>query len=610
MCGIIGYIGFREAAPILMQGLQRLEYRGYDSSGQAVLQNGGTNKIVILRAIGKLSNLDELLQNNPLHGSMGIGHTRWATHGKPTEINAHPHRAGNVVVIHNGIIENHQELREELVGNGRTFISETDTEIIPHLIDQFMRTGLSFTAAMRATVQRLSGSFAIVAMCENEPDKLVVVKNATPVVIGYGNNENFVASDIPALLNYTRRVTFLEDGEMALLTRQNVVFSTFNGRPIVHIPQQVSWDVLSAQKDGYKHFLIKEIHEQPRAIEDTMRGRISKGTLGIRELYEHDDLLRNIKRLKLVACGTSWHACLVGKFFLEEIADIPVEVDYASESRYRKAPSNSDEGLVLITQSGETADTLAALELANQKSIPTIAICNVMGSSVSRKAKVVLATQAGPEMSVASSKAFTSQVATLYLFAIHMGILRGLVSEEQEHQLLEDMTHLPTLIQEVLANEKAIAKIARSYMHAQDFLYLGRGINYPVALEGALKLKEISYIHAEGYPAGEMKHGPIALVDDNVPVVVCIPKDELYAKTFSNMQEVEARGAQVIALTDAPSPELRKITKEIISVPTTNHFLMPILITIPLQLLAYHIAVYRGTDVDQPRNLAKSVTVE
>jgi glucosamine--fructose-6-phosphate aminotransferase (isomerizing) len=613
MCGIIGYVGYREAAPVLLQGLKRLEYRGYDSAGVAVFANGNSREgILVRRAVGKLGNLDQLLRDNPVHGTVGMGHTRWATHGRPSEENAHPHRAGTVVVIHNGIIENYLELREELRAKGRSFSSETDTEVISHLIDQLIHEGLSFSEATRATLQRLHGSFAIVVLCEREPGKIITAKNATPIVIGMGEGENFVASDIPALLDYTRQVAFLDDGEMAEVTREGVVFSDFYGRPIERTPRQITWDALTAQKGGYKHFLLKEIHEQPQALIDTMRGRIlaEDGDVSLGELDAHREALAAINRLTLVACGTAWHAGLTGKFFLEELARMPVEVDYGSEFRYRNSPLDDHTGVLAISQSGETLDTLAALEGGKAHGATTLAICNVVDASIPRKADVVIYTHAGPEMSVASTKAFTTQLTALYLLAVYLGRRRGVLTQEKGRRLIEDLMNLPTLIREVLSKDKAIEKIAKKYGHAKDFLYLGRGLNYPIALEGALKLKELSYIHAEGYPAGEMKHGPIALIDEEMPVVVCLPKDPVYAKTLSNMKEVEARGGRIIALTDAPSPELEEIAWEVIQVPTTNHLLMPILLTIPLQLLAYHIAVYRGTDVDQPRNLAKSVTVE
>jgi glucosamine--fructose-6-phosphate aminotransferase (isomerizing) len=613
MCGIIGYVGYREAAPVLLQGLKRLEYRGYDSAGVAVFANGSSREgIMVRRAVGKLGNLDQLLRDNPVHGTVGMGHTRWATHGRPSEENAHPHRAGTVVVIHNGIIENYVELREELRAKGRLFSSETDTEIISHLIDQLIHEGLSFSEATRATVQRLHGSFAIVVLCEREPGKIITAKNATPIVIGMGEGENFVASDIPALLDYTRQVAFLDDGEMAEVTREGVVFSDFYGHPIERTPRQITWDALTAQKGGYKHFLLKEIHEQPQALIDTMRGRIlaEDGDVSLGELDVHQEAIATLNRLTLVACGTAWHAGLTGKFFLEELARMPVEVDYGSEFRYRNSPLDDHTGVLAISQSGETLDTLAALEGGKAHGATTLAICNVVDASIPRKADVVIYTHAGPEMSVASTKAFTTQLTALYLLGVYLGRRRGVLTQEKGRRLIEDLMNLPTLIREILAKDKAIEKIAKKYGHAKDFLYLGRGLNYPIALEGALKLKELSYIHAEGYPAGEMKHGPIALIDEEMPVVVCLPKDPVYAKTLGNMKEVEARGGRIIALTDAPSPELEEIAWEIIQVPATNHLLMPILLTIPLQLLAYHIAVYRGTDVDQPRNLAKSVTVE
>lgn len=609
MCGIIGYVGHREAAPVLIQGLRRLEYRGYDSAGVAIFNGGG---IEVRRSVGKLSNLDQLLRDNPIHGNVGMGHTRWATHGRPSESNAHPHRAGKVVVIHNGIIENYLELRQELSAKGRTFSSETDTEVISHLIDEYIKSGMPFLSATRAALQRLHGAFSIVAECESEPGRILTAKNATPIVIGLGEGENFVASDIPALLDYTRKVVFLDDGEMAEITRESVQFSTFQGEAIEREPRQITWDALTAQKGGYKHFLLKEIHEQPQAIIDTMRGRllVNEGEVSLGEIEQHAAVFDAVKRITLVACGTAWHSCLIGKFFLEELARIPVEVDYGSEFRYRRSPLTPDTLVLAVSQSGETADTLAALEGGKAGGAKTMAICNVVDSSIPRKADMTVYTHAGPEMSVASTKAFTTQVTALYLLAVHLGRRRGVLDQVTSRKLIEDLVNLPNQVREVLSKEKTIEKIAKKYGHASDFLYLGRGVNYPIALEGALKLKEISYIHAEGYPAGEMKHGPIALIDEQMPVVVLLPKDPVYAKTLSNMKEVEARGGRIIVVTDAPSPELEEIAWEVIQVPTTNYLLMPILITIPLQLLAYHIAVYRGTDVDQPRNLAKSVTVE
>ncbi|MCY3770867.1 MAG: glutamine--fructose-6-phosphate transaminase (isomerizing), partial [Gemmatimonadetes bacterium] len=604
MCGIMGYVGHREAAPLLFQGLKRLEYRGYDSAGIAAFTNG---RIAIRRAVGKLAQLDQLLQAEPLPGSVGIGHTRWATHGPPSEENAHPHRAGDVVVIHNGIIENYLELRHELMGKGRTFSSETDTEVIAHLIDQYLQEGHSFREATRAALRHLSGSFALVALSERDPETLLTAKNATPIVIGLGEEESFVASDIPALLDYTRRVLFLDDGEMAEVSRRGVAISDFSGRPVEREPRHITWDPITAQKSGYKHFLLKEIHEQPQAIIDTMRSRIleESGEIALGELADRLPALDAVKRATLVACGTAWHACLVGKFLLEELAGLPTEVDYGSEFRYRPTPLDADSLVLAVSQSGETADTLAALEGGKNKGASTLAVCNVVDSSIARKSDMVVYTHAGPEISVASTKAFTTQLTALYLLALHLGQRRGVLDRNHGRKLIEDIVTLPALVQATLEKTKAIGKIAKKYGHASDFLYLGRGINYPIALEGALKLKELSYIHAEGYPAGEMKHGPIALIDEQMPVVVLLPKDPVYEKTLSNMKEVEARGGRIIALTDTPSPELEEIAWEIIPVPTTNHLVMPILLSIPLQLLAYHVAVYRGTDVDQPRNLAK-----
>ena len=608
MCGIIGYIGHREAAPVLLQGLKRLEYRGYDSAGVAIF-NG---KIEVRRSVGKLTNLDQLLRESPVLGAVGMGHTRWATHGRPSEANAHPHRAGKIVVIHNGIIENYLELRHELAGKGRTFSSETDTEVISHLIDDYVQEGLTFTHATREALQRLEGAFSIVALCEDEPGKILAAKNATPIVIGLGEGENFVASDVPAILDYTRKVAFLDDGEMAEITRDSVTITDFHGHPIERTPRQITWDALTAQKGGYKHFLLKEIHEQPQAIIDTMRGRllVNEGEVSLGELEEYATVLDSVKRISLVACGTAWHACLVGKFYLEELARIPAEVDYGSEFRYRHSPLDSGTLVLAVSQSGETADTLAALEGGKAHGAKTLAICNVVDASIPRKADITIYTHAGPEISVASTKAFITQVTALYLLAVYLGRRRGVLDKTRSSKLIEDIVNLPHQVQEVLRKEKQIEKVAKKYGQAKDFLYLGRGVNYPIALEGALKLKEISYIHAEGYPAGEMKHGPIALIDEEMPVVVLLPKDPVYAKTLSNMKEVEARGGRIIAITDTRSPELEEIAWEILDVPSTNHLLMPILLTIPQQLLAYHIAVYRGTDVDQPRNLAKSVTVE
>jgi len=608
VCGIVGYVGPREASPILMAGLRKLEYRGYDSAGLAIVAD---HRVEMRRCVGKLDNLAALLREQPLAGTPGIGHTRWATHGRPSEQNAHPHRAGEVVVIHNGIIENYLELRAALERRGRKMASETDTEVISHLIDEHVQRGGGLFEATRRAIKELEGSFSIVVLCESEPDRLVAAKSATPIVLGLGEGENFVASDIPALLEHTRRVVFMEDGEVAELTADRVTIHTFAGEPVTRAPRTVTWDPVTAQKGGYKHFLLKEIHEQPQAIIDTMRGRIVQEAGAVQLDADVDRLLEApIQRAVVVACGTAWHACLVGKFLLERLAGLRCEVDYGSEFRYRNPILDPQTLLVVVSQSGETADTLAAVEAGREKGTPVLAICNVVDSSIARRSSAVLYTHAGPEISVASTKAFTTQLTALYLLGLHLGRQRGLVDAERGRKLLGDLVALPHAVKDILAGEAAVERIARRYGKASDFLYLGRGVNYPVALEGALKLKEISYIHAEGYPAGEMKHGPIALINEQMPVVVLIPHDGVFQKTLSNLKEVESRGGRIIVVTDVPSPELEEVAADVLTVPRTNELLTPTLLTIPLQLLAYHVAVYRGTDVDQPRNLAKSVTVE
>jgi glucosamine--fructose-6-phosphate aminotransferase (isomerizing) len=608
MCGIVGYVGPREAPPILVSGLRKLEYRGYDSAGLATISD---HHIDVRRSVGKLDNLDAMLRAQPLHGTPGVGHTRWATHGRPSEQNAHPHRAGKVVVIHNGIIENFLELRHALAARGRTMASETDTEVISHLIDEFVAQGHGLAEATRRAIAQLEGSFAIVVLCESEPDRLVAAKNATPIVLGLGDGENFVASDIPAMLEHTRRVVFLEDGEVAEMTADRAVITTFEGAPVERAAKVVAWDAVTAQKGGYKHFLLKEIHEQPQAIIDTMRGRIlqEEGDVQL-DVEVTDNVPTDVERCVLVACGTAWHACLVGKFLIESLAGIPCEVDYGSEFRYRDPLLDPKTLLLVVSQSGETADTLAAVEAGRERGTPVLAVCNVVDSSIARRSNAVLYTHAGPEISVASTKAFTTQLTALYLLALHLGRRRGRIDADRGRQLLSDLVALPALVKEALSREKLIERVAKKYGQAQDFLYLGRGINYPVALEGALKLKEISYIHAEGYPAGEMKHGPIALINEEMPVVVLIPHDAVFQKTLSNLKEVESRGGRIIVVTDAKTTDLEEVAWEVLEVPATNQLLTPILLTLPLQLLAYHVAVYRGTDVDQPRNLAKSVTVE
>ncbi len=610
MCGIVGYVGSREADRVLISGLRKLEYRGYDSAGVATIDGGD---IKVRRAVGKLDNLVGVLSEDPLSGSTGIGHTRWATHGRPSQQNAHPHRSGDVVVIHNGIIENYVPLRERLISEGREIVSETDTEVISHLIDMEMNgRGGDLLDATRAALAQLEGSFAVVAMSRHEPSRLVAAKNATPVVIGVGESENFVASDIPALLDYTRDILFLEDGELADIRDSGVQVSTFAGKRVSRATKRVTWDPVTAQKGGYPHFLIKEINEQPQALIDTMRGRVAQdtGDVLLPELAGLEDHIKRAERIAIVACGTAWHAGLVGKFIFERFARTPTEVDYGSEFRYRDSVLTDKDLMVVISQSGETADTLAAVEAAAERGTPVVAVCNVVDSSIARKAEAVVYTHAGPEISVASTKAFTTQLASLYLLGLFMGRLTGRIDAALEAEAIQSLVEIPNIIKRTLVCEKEIQRIARRYAGAADMLYLGRGINYPIALEGALKLKEISYVHAEGYPSGEMKHGPIALIDENLPVVVIIPWDEVYGKTMGNLKEVESRGGRIIAVTDRADTELRQIAEAVIEIPSTSTSLMPMLTVIPLQLLAYHVAVERGTDIDQPRNLAKSVTVE
>jgi glucosamine--fructose-6-phosphate aminotransferase (isomerizing) len=608
MCGIVGYVGPKESTPILISGLRKLEYRGYDSAGIASFTN---SHIEVRRAVGKLDNLETALRSEPLHGTPGLGHTRWATHGRPSEQNAHPHRAGKVVVIHNGIIENYLAIRARLESRGRKMASETDTEVISHLIDEHVQQGLGLAEATRRAIRELHGSYAIVVMSESAPDTLVTAKSATPIVLGLGEGENFIASDIPALLEHTRKVLFLEDGEVAELTREKVAITTFDGTPVERDPKIIQWDAVTAQKGGYKHFLLKEIHEQPQAIIDTMRGRLLQEAGDVQlDADVVAKLPTDVKRCVLVACGTAWHACLIGKFLLERVAGIPCDVDFGSEFRYRDPILDEKTLLIVVSQSGETADTLAAVEAGRERGAPVLAVCNVVDSSIARRASAVLYTHAGPEISVASTKALTTQLTALYLLAVHLGRRRGVIDADRGRQLIADLVAVPSLVTECLGRERVIERIAKKYGQARDFLYLGRGINYPVALEGALKLKEISYIHAEGYPAGEMKHGPIALINEEMPVVVIIPHDSVFQKTLSNLKEVESRGGRIIVVTDARDADLEDVAWEVLTVPATNELLTPILMTIPLQLLAYYVAVYRGTDVDQPRNLAKSVTVE
>jgi glutamine---fructose-6-phosphate transaminase (isomerizing) len=627
MCGIVGYIGDKQAVPIIMDGLKRLEYRGYDSAGIAVLVAASPAKqsqIEIRRASGKLRNLEESLRQEPLEGNFGIGHTRWATHGRPTEENAHPHRdtKGDLVVVHNGIVENYLPLRHALQAKGHVFLSETDTEVIAHLIEAEYNNapeGLKLEDAVRRTIAQIQGVFAIAIISRKDPDKIVVARQGPPVVVGLGDNEYFVASDVPAILSHTRDMFFLADGDMAVLTREGVSLSDFSGNPITRAVSRIHWDPIMAEKGGYKHFMQKEIYEQPRAIRDTMLGRLGaeSGHVFLDELQIASEDLRRFRQIRIVACGTSWHSALAGKFLIERLARVPVEVDYGSEFRYRDPIIAPDTLTIVISQSGETADTLAAQREAKQKGSPTLAICNVVGSMITREAAGSLLTHAGPEIGVASTKAFTSQLTALFVFALYLAQERGTLDSTAIREHIEEALKIPGKMELILAQEVLYQNLARSLHKAKDFLYLGRGIHFPIALEGALKLKEISYIHAEGYPAGEMKHGPNALIDENLPVVVLAAYDPnnaesrtRYEKTVSNIQEVKARSGIVVAISNEGDQEIAGMADYVIPIPYSNEMLLPLLEIIPLQLLAYHIAVRLGCDVDQPRNLAKSVTVE
>ena len=614
MCGIIGYLGPKPIVPVLIDGLKRLEYRGYDSAGIALVKNGA---IEIRRSAGKLNRLEQVIATSPVDGEYGVGHTRWATHGRPTEENAHPHRdcTGKIVVVHNGIIENYLELKHELETAGHTFETETDTEVIAHLVEgEFKDDGLE--NAVRRSLQKLRGLFGIVLVHADDPGKIVAVRNGPPIVIGLGDDEFFVASDVPAILSHTRNVVFLGDEEMAILTRTGIEFTDYGGQTVSVSPQRIQWDPVMAEKAGYKHFMRKEIFEQPWALQETVLGRVYEehGRIFLGELELDDQALQSVEKVVILACGTSWHAALVGKFLIEQLARIQVEVDYGSEYRYRDPIGNDNTLAVVITQSGETADTLAALREAKTKNAKSIAICNVVGSMATRDADGIIYTHAGPEIGVASTKAFTSQLLALNLLALHLGRVRHELGADETREHINALTRLPGLIEQVLKQDRLIETIAKRFYRSSNFLYLGRGINYPVALEGALKLKEISYIHAEGYPAGEMKHGPIALIDENLPVVALVPQDKVFDKMRGNLQEAKTRGASIVVVSDAPRDAfeafLDRDTDYLIPVPSTHSLLTPIPMVVPLQLLAYHIAVLRGCDVDQPRNLAKSVTVE
>jgi glucosamine--fructose-6-phosphate aminotransferase (isomerizing) len=606
MCGIVGYVGAREATPILIGGLHRLEYRGYDSAGVAV-SNGG--EVHLVRCQGKLAALEKLLAEQPPKGSCGIGHTRWATHGRPSDENAHPLKAGPVSVVHNGIVENHVELRERLMATGRVFSSQTDTEVLAHLIDEALQAGAaSLGEAVRAALRQVRGAFAIAVISDRSPNVLIAAKNASPLVIGLGQGEMFIASDAPAILEQTREVLFLEDGDVVEVDRSGARITDLDGKPLVRQPRTLNWTAAQAEKAGYPHFMLKEIHEQPTAVADTLRGRLLPDSNDA--ILEDQEVSPLPDRVVILACGTSYHAGLVGKFLIENVARISCEVDLASEFRYREPVIGARDLVVGISQSGETADTLAAIKEAHARGARTLAICNVVDSAIPRACDLVLYTHAGPEIGVASTKCFTAQLAALTLLAIHLGRRNGALAGVAATELVKGLLHIPQKMSETLKDCGDLKDLARKYKHVHDFLFLGRGTNYPIALEGALKLKEISYIHAEGYAAGEMKHGPIALIGDGMPVVVICPQGKGYDKVLSNLAEVRARDGQVIAVATKGDKAILPLCEDVLWIPDAPPLLQPMLTVLPLQMLAYAVALARGNDVDQPRNLAKSVTVE
>ncbi|HEX7680795.1 MAG TPA: glutamine--fructose-6-phosphate transaminase (isomerizing) [Thermoanaerobaculia bacterium] len=611
MCGIIGYAGTRDVVPVLIGGLKKLEYRGYDSAGIAIIDSDG---VQVVRAEGKLSNLEAKLNKRPLHGTFGMGHTRWATHGKPNENNAHPHRdcSGQVVVIHNGIIENFLPIKQRLQKTGHEFKTETDTEVVAHLIEENMKDGTNFVDAVRKTLKELEGHYALVMIDGGDPGTIVAAKQGPPLVVGLGDNENFIASDVAPLLAYTRDVIYLEDGEYAVVDQHHVSVFDQRDQPIDREPKRILWDAVMAEKEGYRHYMLKEIHEQPRAVRDTFTGRMfeESGEIFFNDLQLTPDDWAKIRKVHIVACGTSWHSGLVGKFLLEEAARIPIEVDYGSEYRYRNPIIDENTLVIGVTQSGETADTIAGMQEAKRHGAKLITICNVIGAAATRMSDGVIYTNAGPEIGVASTKAFTTQLTAFYLLALYVRQLRGDDVDDRRYAMHE-LSVIPHKIEDILAKqEEHIEALAHKYYKSQDFLFLGRGVHYPIALEGALKLKEISYIHAEGYPAGEMKHGPIALIDENLPVVAIATHTSVYDKVVSNLQEVKARDGKLIVICDEGDEAMRNFADDVIEIPWTIEPLQPILSVIPTQLLAYYIALRRGCDVDQPRNLAKSVTVE
>jgi glucosamine--fructose-6-phosphate aminotransferase (isomerizing) len=609
MCGIVGYVGPKQAAPILLDGLRRLEYRGYDSAGLAIQSARG---IEIVRAVGKLENLTRAIEGAKLEGSTGIGHTRWATHGRPSEPNAHPHLVGDVAVVHNGIIENHLELKRELSAEGAVFSSDTDTEIVAHLVARARARTPNLFLAVRAALERVRGAYALAIVSGSEPGKIVVAKSASPLVIGIGDGEVLCGSDVPALLSHTRRMLFLDEGEMAELSANGVRVETLAGAKIAREPKRIDWSPVQAEKDGYKHFMLKEIFEQPRAIADTLRGRISldEAELVDGELGFDAKVAQGIERVVLLACGTSYHAALAGRYWIEQLARVPAHAELASEVRYREPVFTKKDLVIAVSQSGETADTLAAVRSAKEAGARILAVANVLDSAIPRVAEGCLYTHAGPEIGVASTKCFTAQLAALFMVAVHLGRRRGTLGEPRARELLRGLLEVPAAMRRTLERKDTVYEVARRWQHARHMLFLGRGLGFPIALEGALKLKEISYAHAEGYAAGEMKHGPIALIDEEMPVVVIAPHDSQYEKTLSNLQEVRTRDGRVISVVTDGDDQAARLSEHVLEVPPVPELLLPLVTVLPLQLLAYFIAELKGTDVDQPRNLAKTVTVE
>jgi len=613
MCGIVGYVGDKSAVGIILEGLKRLEYRGYDSAGIAVLAPSGT--LEVRRAAGRIKNLEGILRERPLTGAIGIGHTRWATHGRPSDDNAHPHTdcSGTLVVVHNGILENYLEIKERLQAQGHTFKSETDTEVIAHLIEHHLKTTPRLERAVKAALAEFKGSYAVGVVSKAAPDRLIAAKHgAGSVVVGLGKGEMFIASDIPAILSHTRDVVILEDGEVAVVTSGGVVLSTLDDQPVQREPVRIMWDPIMAEKGGYRHFMLKEIYEQPRAITDTFRGRIAQetGAIVLPDLNIDPATVRAIQRVVFVACGTAYHASMLGKTMVERLAGLPAEADLASEYRYRDAIAGPETLVVAVSQSGETADTIGAVKAARLKGCPIITITNAVGSALAREATGTIYMHAGPEIGVASTKAFSTMIVAVYLLGLWLGRQRDAITAEDVRKRIRDLVEIPRLVEQTLELDTKVAALARHLSHATDFLYLGRGVQYPIALEGALKLKEISYIHAEGYAGGEMKHGPIALIADGLPVVAIAPRDASYERMLGNIEEVRARDGQVIAIVHQGDKLIASKAQHVIEIPPAAELLAPLITVIPLQLLAYHVAVRRGCDVDQPRNLAKSVTVE